>query len=137
MTVTQPWKPDLKGASILVVEDEFYLAMETKQEIERVGGTVLGPFSTGSEGIARLGEGKPDLALIDINLGEGPCFAVADALDLEGVPFVFLTGYDPATIPARFAHVERVQKPTDHRIVIEALGRLRGDCASSNGAASR
>jgi CheY-like chemotaxis protein len=120
-----PQPPTLRGATVLVVEDEFYLAMEIKEEIERVGGAVIGPYASAQDGLAGLAAAKPDYGLVDINLGEGPTYEVADALQSRGVPFAFLTGYDAGSSPERFSLVERVEKPTHHRKVLEVLDGLR------------
>ncbi|UZK67789.1 response regulator [Sphingomonas sp. M1-B02] len=116
---------DLGGMRILVVEDEFYLATDIADQIERAGGTVLGPCADASAGVAEL-DASPDCAVIDINLGQGPSFEMAEALKRRGVPFLFMTGYDAATIPLEFAHVERVAKPADTSRVIDAIARLTG-----------
>ena len=115
---------NLTGARILVVEDEFYLAMDIKDGIERAGGAVLGPCADGASGISALLRERPDCAIVDINLGDGPSFDVAAELKRHGVPFVFITGYDAPSIPAELGDVERIEKPADTRRVIEALGRL-------------
>lgn len=114
---------DLGGTKILIVEDEFYLAMDISEEIEQAGGTVLGPCRDIAASMIQL-EAGPDVAVVDINLGEGPSFEIARALEERGVPFVFLTGYDAATIPPEFAHVESVNKPADAARVIDVIARL-------------
>lgn len=115
--------PDLTGRSILVVEDAFYLAMEIEEAVERAGGTVLGPCADGEAGLELLAHSMPDGAVVDINLGAGPSFEVADALHAAGVPFVFLTGYDASTIPARFADVDRLLKPASSAALVRALAQ--------------
>jgi len=119
--------PSLAGTTVLIVEDEFYLAVEMRNEIEDFAGTVIGPFANPEDAIASLAEGTPDCALIDINLGEGPSFIMADALLAREVPFAFLTGYDAGSIPMRFRDVTRIEKPTTRIRIIEALMRLRGN----------
>ncbi|HTV79764.1 MAG TPA: hypothetical protein VMF03_16035 [Steroidobacteraceae bacterium] len=115
----------LSGMSVLVVEDEYYVATEMAEQIERVGGSVIGPFATSDEAFAELTHSAPDCALLDINTGSGPSFELADALLAQGVPFAFLTGYDGGSVPQRFSAVERVQKPAQSRTVIAALSKLR------------
>ncbi len=117
--------PDLRGMKVLVIEDEFYLATEIEERIERAGGTVLGPCPDVPAGLAQLGA-NPDCAVVDINLGQGPSFEIAGVLEERGVPFLFLTGYDAATIPPVFAHIERIEKPADTIRVIDAIARLTG-----------
>lgn len=118
---------DLSNARVLLVEDEYYLAVELAEAIQRSGGKVNGPFATAEEGVASLAADIPDRALVDINTGGGPSFALAEALLERGVPFAFLTGYDADAIPSRFGEVERIEKPADSRIVLEALSLLRSD----------
>jgi hypothetical protein len=63
--------------------------------------------------------------VLDLNLGGGgPQFAIARLLKERGVPFVFLTGYDPDVIPDDMKDVVRLQKPLPFRSIIEAVGRL-------------
>jgi hypothetical protein len=48
-------------------------------------------------------------------------YPIADALLAQGVPFVFATGYDKASIPARYADAPRCEKPVDVRRIAAAL----------------
>jgi two-component SAPR family response regulator len=54
-----------------------------------------------------------DRAVLDINLRGQFVFEVADALVERGIPFVFVTGYERASVPDRFADVAMFQKPVD------------------------
>jgi DNA-binding NarL/FixJ family response regulator len=118
--------PTLSGTSVLVIEDEFYLAMEIKEAIERAGGSVLGPCADATTASSEISRGSPDCAIVDINLGYGPSFEAAGELQRSGVPFLFLTGYDAPTIPRQFAAVLRIEKPAATDRVIEAILRLTG-----------
>jgi ActR/RegA family two-component response regulator len=114
---------DLRGTKILVVEDEFYLAMDIKEAIEQAGGHVHGPCADTAAGLAELLRETPDYAVVDINLGRGPSFEIAEELKRRRVPFLFLTGYDAPSIPAGLADVERIEKPADAARVVEAVAR--------------
>ena len=53
-----------------------------------------------------------DGALLDINLGGGQrSDPVADYLERQNVPFLFVTGYGPAGLDHRFADRALLQKP--------------------------
>ena len=116
----------LEGKRILVVEDDYYLATDEKALLERAGASVVGPFGSSSRERDLEAAGSIDGAVLDINLGEGPSFALADALEQRRVPFLFLTGYDSASIPPSLAGVERIEKPAEIGRVVEAVGRLAG-----------
>jgi hypothetical protein len=51
-------------------------------------------------------------------------FPVADRLEERGVPYLFTTGYDASTIPARFKHVPLVEKPTNMPKLCRSISRL-------------
>ncbi|MEI9406864.1 response regulator [Mesorhizobium argentiipisi] len=115
---------DLRGRAVLIVEDDFYLADDTQQMIEDAGAEVLGPFSAAEEALSLLDVQRPDCALVDVNLGAGPNFLLASALQARGIAFVFLTGYDPDIIPAEFRGVPCLQKPVDPTKLLVALEGL-------------
>lgn len=116
----------LSGIEVLVVEDEYYLAFELKALIEAAGGRVAGPFADAASAIDHLGRQRPDCGVVDVNLDSGISFAAADALTGHAIPFLFLTGYDAAALPDRFAGVDRVEKPADLRSVLRKLRTLAG-----------
>ena len=120
------YSADLRGTKVLVVEDEFYLAIELKEAFKRAGCEVLGPCPHVEAALAELGRTVPDCAVVDINLGFGPSFELAEVLLGQDVPFLFLTGYDAPSIPARFARIERVEKPVEVSKVLAVAGRLAG-----------
>ena len=101
----------LKGLRILIVEDDYYLATDTRAVIEEAGGQVVGPFGTAEQARAALDAGGADLAVIDINLGSGPAFELARHLDSAKLPFLFATGYDHATVPDDLKDIVRLEKP--------------------------
>ena len=111
---------DLEGCCILVVEDQFYLAEDVQQTLERAGARILGPFPQQEKALAAMEQDRPDCAIIDVNLGGGANFELADEMTRRGVPFLFFTGYDQEVIPQRFAHVSRLEKPVDTARLVKA-----------------
>lgn len=111
----------LAGKRILVLEDDFYLADDEKALLEEAGAEVVGPFGSRTS-MTELDKALPvDGALVDINLGNGPSFAFAHSLRERGIPFVFVTGYDAAVIPAELADMPRIEKPVRPRSLVAAL----------------
>ena len=62
-----------------------------------------------------------DFAILDINLSGTMVYPLADDLLARGVPFLFLTGYSQANLPAQFHGVTRLNKPCDPAQLIAAL----------------
>ncbi len=70
-----------------------------------------------------------DGAILDVNLAGEPSYAVAEQLRRRGIPFVFASGYDPASLRADFRDVGMLRKPYmqhDVRQLVETAIRPRG-----------
>ncbi|HYZ63873.1 MAG TPA: response regulator [Acetobacteraceae bacterium] len=109
---------------VLLLEDEYFIADDMARALTASGVEVVGPVATvgaAMELIAR--SDRLDGAVLDINLRGETVYPVAEALEARGVPFIFATGYDEATIPPRFAGVRRCEKPVDPGRVAKALFR--------------
>jgi DNA-binding NtrC family response regulator len=115
----------LRDRHILVVEDEYFLATELEQELSEAGAVVVGPIPSVKDAIGLI-ERTPSLdgAVLDMNLGGDPVFPVADKLMVEGVPFLFVTGYSELAVPAPYDHAPRLEKPTEQRAVLGALAQM-------------
>jgi CheY-like chemotaxis protein len=112
----------LNGLRILVAEDEYFIAEEIVELFEEAGANVIGPAQTVDDAMALVSAGKPlHGAVLDISLHGEMVFPVADELVRRGVPFVFTTGYDESTLPARFSTVTRCEKPVDPSKILGAL----------------
>ena len=115
---------ELNGLTVLVVEDEYYLAADVSAALAREGAEVLGPCPDHQEALRILQKRRPDCAVLDVNLGECPGFDVADRLRDLDVPFLFFTGYDREIIPERFVDVVRLEKPVTDARLLGAVARL-------------
>lgn len=108
-------EPSLEGLQILVVEDEFLLALEVEATLIGFGCSVVGPFAKLEKALHAARNTELDGAVLDINLNGEMVYPLAELLDMRGVPFVFLTGYVASDIPERFRHFRRLQKPLHAR----------------------
>jgi CheY-like chemotaxis protein len=112
----------LRGRHILIVEDEYLLADDLRSQFEDAGAIVLGPAGTlGGAFDLIASEPRIDGAVLDANLHGEMVFPAADLLVGRSIPFVFTTGYDASTIPSRFEHVARCEKPVKTREVTDAI----------------
>jgi PAS domain S-box-containing protein len=124
-TLDMTGAPHLTGRRVLVVEDDYYIAGDTAAALRGAGATVLGPCPSEDATLHLLETETPTHAVLDLNLGGGgPQFAIRHELKERGVPFIFLTGYDPDAVPPDLADVVRLQKPVPFRTIVEVVGRL-------------
>lgn len=94
----------LEGRYVLVVEDEYMIAVDLARALEDLGATVIGPAASVADALALVaGESALDLAILDVNLGVEKVFPVAHDLRARGVPFIFATGYDQWLVPSAYA----------------------------------
>jgi DNA-binding response OmpR family regulator len=114
----------LAGISVLIVEDDYYLAADERAALEAAGARVIGPCGDAAEAAGLAASERVDCAILDVNLGEGPSFALARTLQQQGVPFVFVTGYDQALIPSGLGVAQRLEKPIRDRDLVAAVARV-------------
>ncbi|HYC01881.1 MAG TPA: hypothetical protein VED40_01225 [Azospirillaceae bacterium] len=100
---------------VLILEDEAMLALVLADIVRSAGLEVVGPARSREEALRLLTVETPTLALVDYCLADGPCDGVCDVLSASGIPFLWLTGFDPAELPPGAESVFR--KPID----VEAL----------------
>lgn len=122
-TLDMTGEADLSGRRALVVEDDYYLAIDAARALRGAGAEILGICATEAEARELL-VAQPDVVLLDINLGGGPTFKLAETLKDQGTPFVFVTGYDKDVIPVEFANVEQLDKPVQLRRIVHAVAQL-------------
>mgnify|MGYP000559507146 CR=1 FL=1 len=115
---------ELAGYRLLLVEDEFLVARHIMAVLRQLGAVPVGPVPDVTGAQAALARETVDAALLDIRLAAGDVFAFADALAEQGVPFVFVTGYDGAQLPARFAGRPLVEKPVEAPELCAGLCRV-------------
>ena len=87
---------------------------------------MLGPAARVAQALDLTREAEAiDGAVLDVNLGEHLCFAVAAALAERSVPFVFLTAYDDhRIIPAEYAARPVLPKPLDEGRLVAVVAAL-------------
>lgn len=115
----------LAGLRALVVEDEALIAMHIEDALEELGLLIVGRFRTVADALAVIDDARPDLALLDVNLGNGATsLPIAEQLHLRGVPFAFLTGYGPSAVTEEFPDAEVLSKPIDSIRLGQVVSRL-------------
>ncbi|WP_454797859.1 response regulator [Novosphingobium lindaniclasticum] len=114
-------------AKVLIVEDEFLVALQLEDILSDGGHAVLGTFPDAAS-VAALGE-APDVALVDLNLRDG-LTGPAVARDLAvrfGARVIYVTA-NPGQIdsPAPTA-IGVVQKPFSRQAILAAIAYALAD----------
>jgi light-regulated signal transduction histidine kinase (bacteriophytochrome) len=115
----------LKDRTILLVEDSLIIALDAEDLLARLGADEVVTEGTVVGAIAAVEAHRPDLAILDINLGDQDSIPIADALDEQGVPFIFATGYgEQSQLPDRHKARLVLQKPYTLASLSRRLGEL-------------
>ena len=102
---------------VLLVEDEALVGIMIQECLTELGFRVTGPVCTASEALSAAKDGLFDAAILDINLGDGSVYRVAEILLARSVPFIFVTGYDSDSVDSRFHGVPILQKPIERQML--------------------
>lgn len=103
----------MKSESVLIVEDDFIVAKVIEKNLVDLGYTVCGMVATGEEAIAKAGNEKPDLVLMDIQLlGDMDGIAASERIHAAfNIPVIFLTAlsdkqtFDRALVTAPYGYI--------------------------------
>lgn len=109
--------------TVMLVEDEMYLAMMLQDVLEDAGYTVL--FASRVEqALALAASAAIDAAILDINVDGSEVFPVAEALLARDIPFMFASGYGDQRLPAAHTSTPTLQKPYRPATVCDLLQKL-------------
>jgi DNA-binding NarL/FixJ family response regulator len=115
---------DLEGRRILVVEDSLIQAMEITESLCAVGAVVLGPTPEAAEAELILDKDTVDCAVVDIDLGNGPSYELAEYLKRRRLPFLFSSGFSETAVPESYKDVPVLLKPYSGEALVKAVENL-------------
>ena len=76
-----------KTIRIVIVDDNPEFLDSARRLLEHQGARVVGVASTNAEALRSVQELRPDVALVDVNIGEESGFDLAEALhEIDGAP---------------------------------------------------
>jgi DNA-binding response OmpR family regulator len=114
----------LNGVKVLVVEDEYLVAVLIEEMLESAGCIVTGPVARLPEALDAVDHEDYDAAVLDVNLAGERVDPVAQALSRRKVPFVFVTGYGSGVLSEEFAERPRLCKPFRMAELLSALSNI-------------
>lgn len=117
---------------VLVVDDEFLIAMDVAEVLREMGYEVLGPASDLRAAMRLIRQVAPDMAVIDLNLGRGlGGETLVRLLEACGCHCLVLSGDDERcrSVRERFPLCQVVAKPAPPRrlkVEVDRLARRAG-----------
>lgn len=108
--------------TVLVVEDEFIIALDLSETVKDLGYELEGPFPDKKRALASIRDGMPDCAILDIQTSDGEVYPLADELLEAGVPIIFHSGHvPPEEVRSRYPDAIACSKPCPPDQLIEVL----------------
>ncbi len=113
----------LEDLHVLVVEDEAIIAMLIEDTLLDIGCKSVEVAPSIDRALEFLSARPPDFAILDLNLHGSRSYPVADALQVQGRPFVFLSGYGAKGLDGDYKDAPVLQKPFQQIDLEKALQR--------------
>jgi DNA-binding response OmpR family regulator len=110
-------------SSILICEDDAFLAADLVMSVESAGHQVHGVHSTSSDALQSVGQSKPDIAIIDLELADGHTgSALARTLESLGVKVIVISGHSNTGSGLGMVAHTYAEKPVSRELIEHLLG---------------
>jgi two-component system, response regulator PdtaR len=107
---------------VLVVEDEFIIALDLSETVKDLGYALEGPYSDREGAFQAIESELPDCAILDVFTADGEVYPLADRLTEAGVPIIFHSGHvTPREVRERYPEAWACAKPCAPDKLIDAL----------------
>ena len=111
----------------VIVEDEPSASQNLINLLNQISAEVVivGISRSVEEGLESINRLKPDLVLLDIQLGSGSSFELLEKVGRQDFQFVFITAYSEYAVRAfQFSAVDYILKPINPERLKEALAKV-------------
>ena len=117
---------DTNRLRVMVVDDEEPARLALRHALTTIGGVeIVAECANGFEAVKVIGEARPDVVLLDVQMPKLDGFDVLELLGRD-VPVIFVTAHDEFALRAFEVHaVDYLLKPFSQERLGEALGRAR------------
>lgn len=122
---------------VLIVDDEPVARRGLRRQLGQLAGvTCVGECGGRNEAVAAIVEQRPDVVLLDVQLGRATAFDIIEEIGVDTMPVVvFVTAYDRHALKAFEVHaLDYVLKPVDPSRLREALERAASLLSLQRGA---
>jgi ActR/RegA family two-component response regulator len=118
-------------STVLICEDDAFLAADLSMSVENAGHQVAGVCANAQDALSAASENIPDVAFIDLELADGHTgSAIAKSLQAMGVKVVVLSGHPNVgaglgNVPHTYA--AKPASPDMVRFLLDSSDSSRGD----------
>ena len=110
---------------VLLVEDNMMIALDGEDMLRELGAEDVDVASDVAGALDAIEANRPDLAVLDVNLGPETSIPVAERLAALDVPFLFATGYgEKMPRPDSVADAPMVSKPYSTDVLRKAIAEI-------------
>jgi CheY-like chemotaxis protein len=109
---------------ILVIEDEFLVALDMVASLEQMGYGSVKHAETENAALQQLTENEWDAVIADANLNGHSIERVFTLLQARSIPFVIVTGYERENLPAVIRQAPMLTKPVSFDDLAQTVRRL-------------
>lgn len=118
----------LDGVRVLLVEDNYLIAMLMTDVLRSFGCDIVGPVASVDDALEKVKSAELDAAVLDINVIGGSSAPIAEELSERGVPYLFVTGYgSPKVLSEGLRQKLRLNKPVDERTLKLSLIKVMSE----------
>lgn len=115
----------LRGARVLVVDDEILIALDIGESLAEAGAEILGPCVALAPALKIVHDAAVSAAVLDIRLGHDTTEPLAMALCERGIPFLFYSGQVLlSSMKARWPSCVVLTKPAAQGALVGAVAKL-------------
>lgn len=103
------------GKRILIVEDEFLIAIHVADIMTGLGFDVVGPVGHIDQAMGVINTDDVVGAILDVNLSGHLVFPLAEQLAARNIPFILTSGYESDGLPPKWRPRPHLRKPVMER----------------------
>lgn len=116
--------PVLQGLRVLVVDDEFLIAVTIEETLKDAGAEIVSA-ATLAAALKAASDEPLSAALLDFRLGRDTSEEVADKLAEWAIPFAFYSGQSiPGSVQTRHPDAQILVKPVAPEAFVKAIIRI-------------
>jgi DNA-binding response OmpR family regulator len=118
-------RPVTMTRTVLVLDDEAWVATSVVDILADFGLRVAGPFRSNATALSYLADHTPDVAILDFNVADGTSGRTAERLIALRTPFLVVSGSTKeSSIGPEFRTAVWLEKPFGEAALIAHISRL-------------